>query len=126
MARRITRISNYLTLSRRPTLPIWLDIAWRVLFVLALISAAVAVHWFDRTGLQDSYDGDVSFYDVIYFTMISITTTGYGDIAPVTEQARMFDALLVTPIRMFVGLLFLGTASNVVLKRTWDKRRLTL
>lgn len=126
MARRITRISNYLTLSRRPTLPIWLDIAWRVLFVLALISAAVAVHWFDRTGLQDSYDGDVSFYDVIYFTMISITTTGYGDIAPVTEQARMFDALLVTPIRIFVVLLFLGTAYNFVFKRTWDRWRMKI
>src|SRR5690606_36680831 len=112
MARRITRISNYLTLSRRPTLPIWLDIAWRVLFVLALISAAVAVHWFARTGLLDSSDGDVSFYDVIHFTMISITTTGYGDLAPVTELVPMFYDLLVTPIRIFVVLLFLGTAYN--------------
>ncbi|HEY9091385.1 potassium channel family protein [Parasphingorhabdus sp.] len=127
MARRITRnISDYLTLRRRASMPIWLDITWRVLFVLGLISAAVAVHWFDRTGLQDSYDGDVSFYDVIYFTMISITTTGYGDIAPVTERARLFDALLVTPIRIFVVLIFVGTAYNFVFKRTWDRWRMKI
>ena len=127
MARRSTHnISDYVTLRRRSSMPIWLDITWRVIFVFSLIAAAVAVHWFDRTGLQDSYDGDVSFLDVIYFTMISITTTGYGDIAPVTERARMFDALLVTPIRIFVVLIFVGTAYNFVFKRTWDNWRMKI
>ena len=89
MANNNRKVSDYFTLRRRSSLPIWADIAWRVTFVLALIGMAVSVHYFDRNGLQDSYDGDVSFLDVVYFTMISITTTGYGDIAPVTERARM-------------------------------------
>ncbi len=105
-------------------MPVWVDVGWRVLFVLGLIGIAIAVHWFDKSGLRDNYDGDVSFLDVIYFTMISITTTGYGDIAPVTERARMFDALVVTPIRIFVVLIFVGTAYNFVLKRTWDVWRM--
>ena len=52
----------------------------------------LAVHWFERDGLRDSHDGHVSFNDVIYFTMVSITTTGYGDIVPVSDGTRTFDA----------------------------------
>ncbi|WP_238475170.1 potassium channel family protein [Sphingomonas cavernae] len=105
-------------------MPVWLSIGWRVLFVLGLLAIAVSVHWFDREGLRDNYDGEISFTDVVYFTAISITTTGYGDIAPVTERARLFDALIVTPIRIFVVLIFLGTAYNFVFKRTWDRWRM--
>lgn len=114
------------TLKRKSTLPVWASIGWRVVVVLALVGLAVGVHWFDRAGLRDNYDGKISFADIVYFTMISITTTGYGDIAPVTERARLFDALIVTPIRVFVVLLFIGTAYNFVLKRTWDKWRMAL
>lgn len=114
------------TLRRKGALPVWADILVRTLFVFSMIMAAILVHYFDREGLQDNYDGHVSFLDVIYFTMISITTTGYGDIAPVTERARMFDALLVTPIRIFVVLVFIGTAYNFVIKRTWDNWRMKL
>ncbi|MEZ5710926.1 MAG: potassium channel family protein [Blastomonas sp.] len=120
------RYERFATLTRASRMPVWLAIGWRVLFVLGLLGIAVSVHWFDRTGLRDNYDGDVSFLDVIYFTMISITTTGYGDIAPVTERARMFDALVVTPIRVFVVLIFLGTAYNFVFKRTWDVWRMKI
>lgn len=111
-------------LSQKSTTPIWLQLLWRVLAVLALVGLAILVHWLDRDGLRDNYDGETSFLDVVYFTMISITTTGYGDIAPVTPRARMFDALIVTPIRVFVVLIFLGSAYNFVLKRTWDKWRM--
>lgn len=114
------------TLKRASTLPVWLSIGWRVVAVLSLVGLAIAVHWVDREGLRDNYDGQVSFIDVVYFTMISITTTGYGDIAPVTERARLFDALIVTPIRVFVVLLFIGTAYNFVLKRTWERWRMSV
>ncbi len=115
---------QYDTLSRSSNTPVWVAIGWRILSVVALISIAIAVHWFDKEGLRDTYDGQISFLDVVYFTMISITTTGYGDIAPVTEQARMFDALVVTPIRIFVVLIFIGSAYNFVFKRTWDNWRM--
>lgn len=114
------------TLKRRSSLPIWISIAWRVLAVIGLLALAIGVHWFERDGLRDNLDGEVSFLDIVYFTSISITTTGYGDIVPVTTSARMFDALVVTPIRVFVVLLFLGTAYNFVLRRTWEKWRMAL
>lgn len=121
MARRNSSLPNYRTLRRASQTPVWLSISWRVLLVLGLVGLAIAVHWFDRDGLRDNADGHVSFLDVVYFTMISITTTGYGDIAPVSTTARMFDALIVTPIRVFVVIIFIGTAYNFVLKRTWER-----
>lgn len=126
MARRRRRGPDYTTLQRKGRLPVWLQIAWRALFVVALLGVAVAVHWFERDGLRDNFDGHVSFIDVVYFTMISVTTTGYGDIAPVSDQARLFDALIVTPIRIFAVLVFLGTAYSFVFKRTWDRWRMAI
>jgi voltage-gated potassium channel len=99
--------------------------AWRGSLVLGLLLLAIAVHWLERDGLKDSHDGIVSFLDVVYFTMISITTTGYGDIVPVSDQARMFDAFVVTPIRIFFVLIFIGTAYTFVFRRTWDKWRMS-
>ena len=116
--------TSFRTLQRKPSTPVWVQIGWRVLLVLALVGLAIGVHWYDRAGLRDNYDGQVSFLDVVYFTMISITTTGYGDIAPVSDRARLFDALVVTPIRVFVVLLFIGTAYTFVFRRTWDRWRM--
>lgn len=113
-------------LRRRSTAPTWVPVAWRLLLAFALIGVALAVHWFDRAGLRDNVDGSISFVDVLYFTMITVTTVGYGDIVPVTPQARLFDTFVVTPIRLFVWLIFLGTAYDFLLRRVWDRLRMRL
>lgn len=112
---------RHYTIQRRPQTPVWVQIAMRVGLVLALMAFIVLIHWLERDGLKDNYDNHVSFTDVLYFTMISITTTGYGDIAPVTDEARLFDAFIVTPVRIFVILIFLGTTYSFVIRRTWEK-----
>ena len=86
-----------------------------------MIVFIIAFLWFERDSLRDNVDGHISFSDVIYFTMISATTTGYGDIVPVTDRARLFDALVVTPIRVFFLLLLAGTAYTFIIKRTWNR-----
>ena len=123
MMRRLLRrhLPESVTLRRKSPLPVWVQIGWRVGLVLGLLVFAVVVHWIERDGLRDNYDGEVSFLDVIYFTMITITTTGYGDVVPVADHTRMFDALVVTPIRIFFVLIFIGTAYTFVFRRTWDK-----
>ena len=115
---------DHVTLRRKSPLPVWAQIGWRVALVLGLLAFAIAVHWLERDGLRDNLDNHVSFLDVIYFTMISITTTGYGDVVPVTDTTRMFDALVVTPIRVFFVLIFIGTAYTFIFRRTWDKWRM--
>jgi voltage-gated potassium channel len=115
---------SHAPLNRKSRFPVWVSIAWRVAFSIGLLIFAVFVHWLERDGLKDNADGHISLIDVIYFTMISVTTTGYGDIVPLSERARLFDALVVTPIRIFVVLIFVGTAYSFVFRRTWDKWRM--
>lgn len=101
-------------------------LSWRALVALALIGIALAVHWFDREGLRQSSGKPVTFADILYFTMITVTTVGYGDIVPVTQQSRLFDTFVVTPIRLFVWLIFLGTAYDFLLRRVWGRWRMSV
>ncbi len=112
---------DLLTLRRRSRITGWFQLGWRIVAALSLIGILILFHWLERDGLKDNYDGHVSLLDVIYFTMISATTTGYGDIVPVTERTRLFDALIVTPIRILFLLFFIGTAYLFVARRTWEK-----
>jgi voltage-gated potassium channel len=107
-------------LRRRSSLGPWSQFAIRILAMLVLLGIVIGFHWSERDSLRDNYDGAVSFTDVLYFTMISATTTGYGDIVPVSDHARLFDALVVTPIRIFFILILAGTAYTFVIKRIWN------
>jgi len=94
--------------------------------VLLLVGIALGGHWIDRAGLRDNVDGAVSFADIVYFTVITVTTVGYGDIVPVSTSARMFDTFVVTPIRIFVFLIFLGSAYSFMLRQGWERWRMGL
>jgi voltage-gated potassium channel len=111
-------------LRRRSSMPIWADLGWRVGLVFGLIALVLALHWVGRDGLKDNLDNHISFIDVLYFTTVTVTTVGYGDIVPVSPEARLFEALLVTPIRLFVWLIFLGTAYNLFFRNIFYRWRM--
>src|SRR3546814_20182577 len=110
-------------LRRRAALSALADIGWRVVLVIALMGIVLLVHWFERDSLYDGVDGEISFIDILYFTTVTITTVGYGDIVPVTPTTRLFEAIIVTPISIFVWLIFLGTAYHFVISNTSDRWR---
>ena len=118
------RNQRFTPLRRAVKIPVWGDLGIRLGIAFALVFVVVLIHYADRDGLVDNHDGHVSFIDVVYFTMISITTTGFGDIAPVSDRARMIEALIVTPVRIAVLFIFVGTAYNFIIKRTWEKFRM--
>ena len=109
---------------RAVRLPWYTDLSLRLGAAFLLIGIVVFIHWLDRDGLVDSADGHVSLLDLFYFTMISITTTGFGDITPVSDTARFKEAVIVTPIRFLVFFIFVGTAYNFIIKRSWEKWRM--
>lgn len=110
-----------LVLRRKPRATGWFSLAWRLFAMAGLLGLLILIHWVERDGLKDTHDGVVSFLDVIYFTMISATTTGYGDIVPVTDRTRMFDAVVVTPIRVLFILILAGSAYAFVARRSWER-----
>lgn len=111
-------------LRRQVRLPVWGDLGIRMGAAFGLIGLVIAIHWWDRDGLVDNVDGSISLLDVVYFTMISITTTGFGDIAPVSDRARLIEAVIVTPVRIAVLFIFVGAAYDFVIKRSWEKFRM--
>ncbi|WP_301751665.1 TrkA family potassium uptake protein [uncultured Erythrobacter sp.] len=111
-------------LRRQVRIPVWGDLGIRTGLAFGLIALVVAIHWFDRDGLKDNHDNVISFLDVVYFTMISITTTGFGDIAPISDRARLIEAVIVTPVRIAVLFIFVGAAYDFVIKRSWEKFRM--
>lgn len=80
---------------------------------------SVVVIWLTRSGLRDHVHPDrpLGFVDVLYFSVVSLTTLGYGDISPVTTEARLLNTVLLTPIRVFLWVLFLGTAYELTVMR---------
>ena len=118
------RDRRFTPLKRALKVPVWADLGLRLGAALVLVMVVVLIHWIDRDGLVDNADGHISFLDVVYFTMISITTTGFGDIAPISDRARLVEAAIVTPIRVLVLFIFVGTAYTFIIKRSWEKWRM--
>jgi voltage-gated potassium channel len=123
MVRKPRRL-GFRPLRRALRIPVWADAGVRLSAAVGLIFIVVLIHWFDREGLVDHHDGHVSFLDIIYFTLISITTTGFGDITPISDRSRLVEGVIVTPIRLAVIFIFVGTAYNFMIKHSWEKWRM--
>jgi voltage-gated potassium channel len=91
----------------------------RLGLAIALILAAVLMLWLTRDGIRDHANGGkpLGFVDTLYFSVVSLTTLGYGDISPVSTEARLINTFLLTPIRIFLWVLFLGTAYELTVLR---------
>src|SRR5690348_4500684 len=96
---------------------------------LALALAVVLVNWLlviaERGSYTDNVDGNVSVTDALYYTTVTLSTTGYGDITPVTTQARLLNALLVTPMRLLFVIVLVGTTIQALTQRSREEFRLS-
>lgn len=95
-----------------------------VSIIILLLVVAGIFRAFEKDDIEDSAPGEFSYIDSVYFTVVTVTTLGYGDIVPVTEKARMFDAFIITPVRMIVWVLFIGTAYQFVIQKYWERFRM--
>lgn len=94
----------------------WALMARRFGYALLLIVAIAFVSFFDR----DGYSEPLTFIDALYYSAVSLSTTGYGDITPVTQSARLVNIFIVTPARVAFLMLLVGTTLSVL---TEDSRK---
>jgi voltage-gated potassium channel len=99
------------------------NILVRLGIAIALIAFVALLTYAERGGYVDPEDDAVSLLDAFYYSTVSITTTGYGDIRPVTDQARLLTTLLVTPARVLFLILLVGTTLEILAQRSRDAYR---
>jgi voltage-gated potassium channel len=86
----------------------------RVLIGLAMLLVIAFGTYAEKEGYNDSSDGDVDLLDAFYYASVSVTTTGYGDVVPVSDQARLFTTFIVTPARIVFLVLLVGTSVELI------------
>jgi voltage-gated potassium channel len=104
----------------------WWHLARRVLLGVAIFAAVVLIVWVQRHGYQDTNDpaGKVSFRDAFYYSATTLSTTGFGDIAPATDVARLVNAVVVTPMRIAFLILLITTTLEILAFRRRDVFRI--
>ncbi len=94
----------------------WWELGRRLMMALGILSGTVLIVYLDRGGYRDANDptNQLSLLDAFYYTTVTLSTTGYGDIAPVSDQARLVNALVITPARIAFLVLLIGTTLEVL------------
>lgn len=115
---------RHILLPRPSVGPLW-QVGRRLLAALAVLWATVLLVYMDRDQYSDSDDGKVTFLDSVYYTTVTLSTTGYGDIAPIGDGARLINILLITPLRVLFLIILVGTTLEVLTERTREQWRQT-
>lgn len=94
----------------------------RLVIALLVMIAVATVVWLDRDGYRD-VDDQITYLDAVYYATVTLSTTGYGDITPVTADARLVNILVITPLRVLFLIILVGTTLEVLTERTREQFR---
>jgi voltage-gated potassium channel len=100
------------------------QVAKRVIMALTLLALCALIVYAERDGYNDNSDGRLDFLDAFYYATVTLSTTGYGDITPVSDTARLTNILVITPMRVLFLIILVGTTLEVLTERTREEWRL--
>jgi len=83
-----------------------------------LVLIVSVVTYLDRDGFRDAAGNEIGLVDAFYFGAVSVTSTGYGDITPVTDGARLMNVLVVMPAGVLFLVILVSTTLEVLAERT--------
>ncbi|WP_373299973.1 potassium channel family protein [Streptomyces xantholiticus] len=100
------------------------QVSKRLLMALMVLAITVLIVYTDRAGYHDNSDETVDLLDAVYYATVTLSTTGYGDIVPYSDGARLTNVLLITPLRVLFLIILVGTTLEVLTERTREEWRL--
>src|SRR6201991_2756451 len=86
----------------------------RLALAIGLVLVTVAIIYADRDGYRDVNNDGLTLLDCFYYAVVTLSTTGYGDITPVTQDARLVNVLVITPSRVLFLIILVGTTLEVL------------
>lgn len=93
-------------------------IAFRAGVALAALLATTIIVFAEGHCYSNLGSLGVSWIDALYYSTVTLTTTGYGDIVPVCESARLVNVVVITPLRFIFLIVLVGTTFEVLTTRT--------
>lgn len=90
----------------------------RVLWALAALFLCSVIVYLDRNGYRDVKGEPLNYLDSLYYSAVTLSTTGYGDITPISESARLINILFITPLRVLFLIVLIGTTLEVLTERS--------
>ena len=95
----------------------------RVLIATGVLLGVTLLVWFEGDSYRDGDDTGLTFIDALYYATVTLSTTGYGDITPLTQSARLINVLVITPLRILFLIVLVGTTLEVLTERTREQIR---
>jgi voltage-gated potassium channel len=96
----------------------------RVVLAVVVLAVCVGIIWIDRDGYRDGVTVGLSLLDSVYYATVTLSTTGYGDITPITASARLVNILVITPLRIAFLLILIGTTLEALTARSQEEFRI--
>lgn len=99
------------------------SIALRLVVALSCIVVTATIVYLERSGYRDVEGVVDSWLDAFYYATVSLSTTGYGDITPLSPSARLTNILLITPLRFLFLIVLVGTTIEVLTEKSRQQFR---
>ena len=90
----------------------------RFLLALLVLVVTILIVFLGRDGYHDNAHDHLGLLGAAYYATVTLSTTGYGDITPVSDSARLVNILLITPLRVLFLIILVGTTLEVLTPRT--------
>lgn len=90
-----------------------------ILVVFNILVSSIAIYIFEGGEATRGNPNLITFFDAIYWAVVTMATVGYGDISPVTNEGRIIAIVLI-----FSGIAMFAFATSIVTTAFTEKMRM--